>query len=110
MCNCNCNNNDFHRVTNVAVTATNVVLTVTNPNNIGNMETFNLVCCKPVSSVVTSEPLPVQVVLNGDTVTEVKNAYGLPLMSNVVPYGCTKGKFIVNDTESYVWLKTPCYA
>ena len=27
-------NNDYHRVTNVSVTDTNVVLTVTNPNNI----------------------------------------------------------------------------
>lgn len=110
MCNCNCTNNDYHRVTNVSVSATNVILTVTNPNNIGSMETFNLICCKPVSSLVTTEPLPVQIVLNGDTPTDVKNAYGLPLMSNVVPWGCTKGKYIVNDTETYVILKTPCYA
>lgn len=110
---CNCNN-DYHRVTNVSVTTTNVVLTVTNPNNIGNMETFNLICCKPVSSLVTTSPLPVQIVLNGETSVDVKNAYGLPLMSNVVPYGCTKGKFIIDSSgetpETYVILKTPCYA
>ena len=109
MCNCNCSN-DYHRVTNVAVTATNVVLTVTNPNNIGAMETFNLVCKKPVSSLVTTEPLPVQIILNGEQSIDVKNAYGLPLMSNVVPWGCTPGKLIVDGTETYLWLKSPCYA
>lgn len=107
-------NNDYHRVTNVSVTTTNVVLTVTNPNNIGNMETFNLICCKPVSSLVTTSPLPVQVVLNGEQSIDVKNSYGLPLMSNVVPFGCTKGKFIIDSSgetpETYVILKTPCYA
>ncbi len=107
---CNCTNNDYHRVTNVSVTDTNVVLTVTNPNNIGNLENFNLVCCKPISSLVTAEPLPVQIVLNGETATDVKNSYGLPLMSNVVPWGCTKGKYITDGTETYVILKTPCYA
>ena len=66
---CNCSN-DFHRVTNVEATTTNIVLTVTNPNNIGNLETFNLVCCKPISSLVTGEPLPVQITING-TATNV---------------------------------------
>lgn len=108
-CNCSCNN-DFHRVVSVSVSATNVVLTVTNPNNIGNKETFNLICCKPVSSLVDSAPLPVQIVLNGEQTIAVKNIYGEPLLSNVVPYGCTSGKFIINDTETYLWLKTPRYA
>ena len=110
---CNCSNT-YHRVTNVSVTTTNVVLTVTNPNNIGNMEDFNLICCKPISSLVIGSPLPVQIVLNGETSINVKNAYGLPLMSNRVPLKCTKGKFIIDSSgttpETYVWLETPCYA
>ena len=112
MCNCNCDN-DFHRVTAVNVTATNVVLTLTNPNNIGSKEAFNLICCKPVSSLITGEPLPVQATINGVAV-DLKNSIGLPLMSNVVPWGCTKGTYVVDTSgtadETYVILKTPCYA
>ena len=110
MCNCS---NDFHRVTNVSVTTDNVVLTVTNPNNIGNGETFNIICCKPISSLVTSDPLPVQATINGVAVA-LKNAFGLPLMSNVVPLGCTRGTYIVDTSgtadTTYVILRTPRYA
>lgn len=98
-----------HKVTEVTATATNIVLTVTNPTNIGNMEKFDLICCKPVSSVVTGAPLPVQATLNG-VATNILNAYGQPLLSNLVPYGKTCGTFIVGADESYVILKTPCYA
>ena len=45
---CNCNNN--HRVTLVTASDTNVVLTVTDSDNIGNLERFNLICKKPISS------------------------------------------------------------
>ena len=115
MCNCNnnCNNNDFHRVLSVTVNTDNVVLSVTNSDNIGNMEAFNLICCKPISSLITADPLPVQIEVNG-VATNVKNSYGLPLMSNVVPWGCTKGSFVIDTSgtadSTYVILKTPCYA
>ena len=108
---CNCNNN--HRVVTVTVSDTNVVLTVTNPDNIGSLERFNLICRKPISSLVTGSPLPVQINING-VVADVKNAFGLPLMSNVVPYGLTCGRYVVEGTgetaTSYVILKTPYYA
>lgn len=106
----NCNN--FHRVTLVSVTANNVVLTVTDSTNIGNLERFNLICRKPVSSLVATAPLPVLVNVNGTDVP-VKNAFGLPLMSNVVPFGLTLGRYVVEEGDTatpYVILKTPCYA
>lgn len=103
----------FHRVTLVTVTDTNVILTVTDSNNIGNLERFNLICKKPISELVTTAPLPVQINING-VVANVKNSFGLPLMSNVVPYGLTYGRFVVEGegetATSYVILKTPCYA
>lgn len=108
---CNCNNN--HRVVTVTVSDTNVVLTVTDPDNIGSLERFNLICKKPISSLVTGAPLPVQINING-VVSNVKNSFGLPLMSNVVPWGLTCGRYVVEGTgetaTSYVILKTPCYA
>lgn len=106
-------NNDTHRVVTVTATATEVVLTVTDPNNIGNLERFNLICCKPVSSVVEAAPVPVFITVNGANVP-VKNALGLPLMSNLVPFGKTCGRYVVDSTattpETYIILKTPCYA
>ena len=109
---CNCNNN--HRVVTVTYSGTNVTLTVTDSTNIGSMERFNLICRKPVSALVTGEPVPVLININGVATVPLKNKFGLPLMSNVVPLGKTCGKYIIDtsgDTpEPYVWLKTPCYA
>lgn len=103
----------YHRVTDVTVNDTNVILTVTDSNNIGSLERFNLICKKPISALVTGTPLAVQINVNG-VVANVKNAFGLPLMSNVVPWGLTCGRYVVEGegetATSYVILKTPCYA
>lgn len=107
-------NNDTHRVLTVGYTGTAIQLTATNTMDIGSLERFNLVVCKPVSSLVTGEPVPVTITVNGVTDIPVKNAFGLPLMSNVVPYGKTCGRYVVDNSgttpETYVILKTPCYA
>lgn len=100
---------NFHRVVTVTNTGTTIELALTDSTNIGNMEPFNIICRKPVSELVTGEPIEVTAVVNGAAIP-VRNIYGLPLMSNVVPLGCTKGKYVINDTETYVWLETPCYA
>lgn len=109
MCNFN------HRVVTVTFTGTAIELTLMDSTNIGDMERFNVICRKPVSALVTGAPVPVVANINGVAGIPLKNAYGLPLMSNVVPLGKTLGKFIQNgDTTtadtSYVILKTPCYA
>lgn len=117
---CNCNCNDTHRVLTVTNSGTNIVLTATDTTNIGNLERFNLVCRKPVSSLVTGAPLPVTINVNGVAIP-VKNAFGLPLMSNLVPLGKTCGRFVSTTTttegeeqtpttNSYVILRTPTYA
>lgn len=110
---CRCNNNIFHRVTLVTVSDTGVTLTVTDSTNIGDLERFNLICKKPISSLVATAPVPVSVNVNG-TAVPIKNSFGLPLMSNVVPYGLTLGRYVVETTGDtstpYVILKTPCYA
>lgn len=104
---------NFHRVTEVTVSDTNVVLTVTDSNNIGSLERFNLICKKPISALITGSPLPVQINVNGVT-ANVKNSFGLPLMSNVVPWGLTYGRYVLDETgetpTSYVILNTPKFA
>lgn len=113
MCNCRCNNN--HRVVTVTNTGTAIELTLMDSTNIGDMERFNLICRKPVSALVTGDPLPVVATVNGVASIPLKNAYGQPLLSNVVPWGKTCGKFIMGGAtttaaDSYIWLETPCYA
>lgn len=100
---------DNHRVVTVTNTGTTIELALTDSTNIGNMETFNIICCKPVSALVTTAPIPVTAVINGAAVP-VKDIYGQPLLSNVVPWGLTCGKYIVDTDSPYVWLKTPRYA
>lgn len=109
---CNCNNT--HRVVTVTYNGTNVALTLTNSTDIGNKQPFNVVCCKPVSELVTGSPVPVVADINGVATVPLRDAYGLPLMSNKVPYGKTCGTYIVDESgetpDIYVILKTPCYA
>lgn len=112
---CNCKYNNTHRVVTVANSGTAIELTVTDSTNIGDLERFTLAVYKPVSALVTGDPLPVTVTINGVAGIPVKNAFGLPLLSNVVPWGKTCGRFVQDgDTTtaaaSYVILKTPCYA
>ena len=111
---CLCNNLT-HRVATVINTGTAIQLNVTDSTNIGDKERFNLAVYKTVSALVTGDPLPVTITINGVADVPVKNAFGEPLLSNVVPWGKTYGRFVMGGTtttaaDSYVILKTPCYA
>jgi len=109
---CNCNNN--HGVVTVTYNGTNIALTLTNSTDIGNKEPFNIIVCKPISSLVTGAPVPVVANINGVATVPLRDAYGLPLMSNKVPRGKTLGTYIVDESgetpDIYVILKTPRYA
>ena len=111
---CLCNNLT-HRVVTVTNSGTAIELTVTDSTNIGDKEIFNLIVCKPISALVTGDPIPVTATINGVAGVPLKNALGEPLLSNVVPWGKTYGRFIMGGAtttaaDSYVILKTPCYA
>ena len=112
MCNCRCNNT--HRVLTVTFNGTNVALTFTDSTDIGSKEPFNIAVYQPVSSLVTGAPVPVVANINGVATVPLRDAYGLPLMSNKVPRGKTCGTYVVDDSgetpDIYVILKTPCYA
>ena len=113
---CNCRNNINHKVETVTNTGTALDLELTDTSNIGDLERFNLVVNSiAISPVVTGDPLPITTTINGVASIPIKNSLGQPLMSNVVPYGRTLGRFVMGgDTttaaDSYVILKTPCYA
>ena len=108
----NCNNN--HRVVTVTYTGTAIELTATNTTDISSLEDFNLICCKAVSSLVTGEPVPVSIEINGVAGVPLRDDLGLPIMSNRVPRGKTCGTYVVNTTgqttDTYVMLRTPHYA
>ena len=111
---CLCNS-VTHRVATVINTGTAIQLNVTDSTNIGDKERFNLAVYKTVSALVTGDPLPVTITINGVADVPVKNAFGEPLLSNVVPWGKTYGRFVMGGAtttaaDSYVILKTPCYA
>ena len=111
---CRCNNYN-HKVETVINSGTAIELELTDTGNIGDLERFNVIVCKSISALVTGDPIPVTTTINAVTDIPLKNALGQPLMSNVVPYGKTLGRFVQGgDTTtadaSYVILKTPCYA
>lgn len=105
MCNCKkiC-------VETVTATDTNVVLTATNSTNISSLEclNFGVPCSKNITDVVTGEPLPVQITING-TAVSLLNKYSLPILSNKVPRRA-KGAYVVPATGSpFVILFTTPY-
>ena len=111
---CRCNNYN-HKVETVTNTGTAIQLTLTDSTDIGDLERFNVIVCKAISSVVTGDAIPVTATINAVEGVPLKNSLGQPLMSDVVPYGKTCGRFVRGgDTttvaDSYVILKTPCYA
>jgi hypothetical protein len=99
--NCKCS----HVVETITATATNLVLTVSESTNISNYEPFNFYFPKfrDIQSVVTGDPLPVQINVNGVAV-DVLNRFGEPLQSNRVPRR-SKGTYIIPETGApYVIL------
>ena len=105
---CNCNNHN-HCLETATSNGTNVILTVSNSNNISSLDCFNFSTgCKCVSDVVTGAPLPVQITVNG-TAVSLLNKYSLPILSNRVPRR-SRGAYVVPTTgDPYVILfDTPC--
>lgn len=101
MCNCD---KSCHKLETAISNGTNVILTVSNSNNISSLDCFNIsTCCKSVSDVVTGSPIPVLITVNGTNVALV-NRYSLPILSNRVPFR-SRGAYVVPDSGSpYVIL------
>lgn len=103
--NC-CYNPYFHKVTALTAGADSVEMTITNPTNISNLDYFELVLCVNPDTVVTGEPLPFTINVNG-TAVPLLNKYALPINTNrLMPRKRYCGAFVEGETatDSYVIL------
>jgi hypothetical protein len=64
-----------------AETPTAVNMTITNSTNISNLDCFELILCVNPNTVITGEPLPYTITVNGVAVS-LLNIYSLPIYSN----------------------------
>lgn len=89
---------------------TNIILTVSNSTNIESLEClcFGVPCNKSINDIVTGEPLPVLININGTDVA-LLNKYSQPVLSNKVPRRA-KGYYVAEGTATpYAILgTTPC--
>ena len=107
-------NPNFHVVTALtadpADTPTSLVMTITNEGNISSLENFTLVLARNPYEVITGDPVPFQVTVNGENVA-LLNKYSLPIYSNRLNMRKRYfGSYVVPDEGNpYVILwNTPC--
>ena len=96
----------MHKTTAISTAG---VLTVTNPNNVGNFDRFCLCFTINPSSVVTTSPVALTVTINGVAVPIV-DEWGYPVMSDkVVTRKKYVGRYITLSDDSHVTLENvPC--
>ena len=73
----------FHKVTNLTASDTAVNMTITNATNISSLDYFELVLCVNPDSVVTGDPLPYTITVNG-TAVPLLNKYSLPINTSLL--------------------------
>ena len=84
------------------------LLTVTNPNNIGNFETFCLVLTIFPDSVITGVPVAYTVTING-TAVPIWDIWGLPVMTDRLrTRKVYKGRYITTGTPHVTLTNVPC--
>lgn len=102
--NCNCNCPFKHTTT--ALTAAGL-LTVTNPNNVGNYDPFCLILTINPDSVITGAPVNYTVTINGAAVP-IWDKWGYPITSDVLnTRKCYRGRYIESATP-HVTLINVC--
>lgn len=90
---CNCNSCPYvHKTT--ALTADGV-LTVTNPNNIGNFDPFCLIVTIDPNSVITGAPVETTITING-TAVPIWDIWGYPVTTDRLKSRCRyKGRYVI---------------
>lgn len=89
---CNCN---IHKTTALSTAG---LLTVTNPNNVGNFDCFKLILTICPNSVITGAAVPYTVTING-TAVPIVDRWGYPITSDrLFTRVCYVGRYIENDT------------
>ena len=102
--NCNCCAN-LHKTTGLSAAG---LLTVTNPNNVGNFDKFCLVLTICPDSVITGVPVAYTVTING-TAVPVIDKWGYPRTSDRLRTRTLyKGRYVTVGTASHVTLLNVC--
>lgn len=102
---CNCCQY-FHKTTGLSTAG---LLTVTNPTNIGNFDSFCLLLTICPNSVITTAPVAYTVTINGAAVPIV-DMWGYPVMTDrLKTRKVYKGRYIVIGTTPHITLtNVPC--
>ena len=102
--NCNCCAN-LHKTTALSAAG---LLTVTNPNNVGNFDKFCLVLTICPDSVIPGVPVAYTVTING-TAVPVIDKWGYPITSDRLRTRTLyKGRYVTVGTASHVTLLNVC--
>lgn len=104
VCWCNIDN---HKTTGLTAAG---VLTVTNPNNIANLDNFNLCLTINPNTVITGAPVDYTITVNG-TAVALKNRFGLPISTDRLKMRrLYEGCYVVPATGApyVILLDTPC--
>lgn len=102
--NCNCCAN-LHKTTGLTAAG---LLTVTNPNNVGNFDKFCLVLTICPDSVITGVPVAYTVTING-TAVPIIDKWGYPITSDRLSTRTLyKGRYVTVGTTSHVTLLNVC--
>ena len=102
----NCNScANLHKTTALSTAG---LLTVTNPNNVGNFDKFCLVLTICPDSVITSTPVAYTVTINGTDVPII-DKWGYPITTDRLRTRTLyKGRYIVTATGAHVTLLNVC--
>lgn len=102
--NCNCCNN-LHKTTALSAAG---LMTVTNPNNVGNFDKFCLVLTICPNTVVTGTPVPYTVTVNGTNIPVV-DRWGYPIKTDRLRTRTLyKGRYITVASSSHITLLNVC--
>lgn len=98
-CNCNCP----YKHTTTALTAAGL-LTVTNPNNVGNFDKFCLVLTINPDSVIVGVPVDYTITING-TAVPIWDRWGYPITTDrLCTRKCYVGRYIESATPHLTLL------
>lgn len=102
--NCNCCPN-LHKTTALSTAG---LLTVTNPNNVGNFDRFCLLLTICPNSVITTTPVAYTVTING-TAVPIIDKWGYPITTDrLKTRKIYNGRYITVGASSHVTLTNVC--
>lgn len=109
MYNCICCNKYIHKIKNIEKDGDLLKLEVTNDNNIGNLDCFQLIVNRNIDCDDLEKPLALYVSVNGIKAI-LRNKYSLPIYSDKLP--CRKkyyGYYVEEGCNHYIIFQNTPY-